>query len=73
MADIEIAITSIYYALPLIGSAAGITFLMALIFTGLLTLMTTIVTWLFLIIYTLFTLIAGGISFFIYLDKTIPY
>jgi hypothetical protein len=68
MGEVETAVESTYLAFPLVAAAAGITFAMALVFTCLLTLMTTFITWLFLVIYTLFTFIAGFISFSIYMD-----
>jgi hypothetical protein len=45
---------------PIILAAAGITFVLALVFTCLLTYLTTCVTWIFLIVYLLLTAVCGS-------------
>ena len=67
------AINNIQLALPIIAASAGVTFLLALVFTCLLTFLTTCMTWIFLIVYIVFTGLLGTICFYSATDMPIPY
>lgn len=73
MGDIETAVSNIQFALPLIAAAGGITFFMALVFTCLLTYITTCITWIFLIVYIVFTGLLASFFLLAFLDQPIPY
>jgi hypothetical protein len=62
--DFEQAISNIRQGFPIIAAAAGITFILALVFTCLLTFFTTCITWIFLIIYIIFTGLLGTAFFY---------
>lgn len=67
------AVHNIQLAGPIILASAGITFTLALIFTCLLTYLTTCVTWIFLVVYLLLTAVSGTICFMKATHMIIPY
>ena len=61
--EAESAISNIQLGFPIILAAAGITFLLAIAFTGLLEFLTSCVTWVFLVVYIAFTSFLGLVFF----------
>lgn len=67
------AMHNIQLAGPIILASAGITFTLALVFTCLLTYLTTCVTWIFLVVYLLLTAVSGALCFMKAVHMLIPY
>lgn len=70
--DLSNAISNIQKSVPLIASAAGITLLLAMIFTLFLALLTTCITWIFLIVYIIFTSLLGTVCFYYFINEPLP-